>query len=324
MRVGILGCGAYGMALSNILIDNDCEVMMWTKFSDEKELLTRERTNEKVLSGFKLSPKINITTSLKKIVDFSSLIIIAIPTAFVEDVVKEIKDYAVNQHILIASKGIQQESGKFLHEVINTYINTNQIAILSGPTFAHDVIKKSQMGLSIATQNHTTFEIVKKAFANDYVKIRYTDDMIGVEICGAVKNIIAIATGILNGLKVTASTQAMFITEAIHDIEDILTLLGANKKTILSYSGIGDLLLTCTSEKSRNFCYGKLLGENSSKEAIEDYTKNNTVEGLYSIKSIRDLLFKNNLDVPTISIIYDITSKKKKPKELLIYLMKKD
>lgn len=323
MRVGILGCGAYGMALSSILIDNNCEVMMWTKFSDEKDLLTRERKNEKVLPGFKLSQKINITTSLKKIIDFSSLIIIVIPTAFVEDVVKEIKAYVVNQHILIASKGIQQESGKFLHEVINTYINTNQIAILSGPTFAHDVIQKSQMGLSIATQNHTTFEIVKRAFANDYVKIRYTDDIIGVEICGTVKNIIAIATGILNGLKVTASTQAMFMTESIHDIEDILTLLGANKKTILSYSGIGDLLLTCTSEKSRNFCYGKLLGENSSKEIIENYTRNNTVEGLYSIKSIHDLLLKNNLYVPTISIIYDITSGKKRPKELLSYLMKK-
>lgn len=324
MRVGILGCGAYGMALSSILIDNNCEVMMWTKFSDEKDLLTRERKNEKVLPGFKLSSKISITTNLKKIADFSSLIIIVIPTAFVEDVVKEIKDYVVNQHLLIASKGIQQGSGKFLHEIINLYINTKQIAILSGPTFAHDVIQKAQMGLSIATHNHTTFEIVKRTFANDYIKIRYTDDIIGVEICGAVKNIIAIATGILNGLKVTASTQAMFITEAIHDIEDILTLLGANKKTILSYSGIGDLLLTCTSEKSRNFCYGKLLGENSSKETIENYARNNTVEGLYSIKSIHDLLFKNNLCVPTISIMYDITSGKKKPKELLSHLMKKD
>lgn len=324
MKVGILGCGAYGMALSSILIDNNCNVMMWTKFMEEKKQLETTRKNERVLPGFELSSKINITTDMEKIINFSELLIIVIPTGFVEETVKEMKNYVTNQHILIASKGIQQKTGKFLHQIVGECINTDKIAILSGPTFAYDVIQKSPMGLSIATENLKTFEIVKKAFSNRYVKVRYTSDVIGVEICGTIKNIIAIATGMLSGINTTSSTQAMFLTEVIHDIEDILRLFKADKKTVLSYSGIGDLLLTCTSEKSRNFCYGKLLGEGNSKEAVAEYTKNNTVEGLYSLKSVHELLEKNNMNAPIISIIYDIVFCNKSAKELLPFLIAKE
>lgn len=324
MKVGIIGCGAYGMALSSILIDNECDVMMWTKFVSEKEQLETTRKNEKVLPGFELNNKIKITTNIETIIDFSELLIIAIPTGFVEETVERMKDYVTNQRILIASKGIQQKTGKFLHQIVGKYISVDKIAILSGPTFAHDVIQKSPMGLSIATTDVNTFKIVKEAFSNKYTKVRYTSDVIGVEICGTVKNIIAIATGMLSGINTTASTQAMFLTEVIHDIEDILALFNADKKTILSYSGIGDLILTCASEKSRNFCYGKLIGEGKTPEAIAEYTKNNTVEGLYSLKSVHELLEKNNMNAPIISIIYDIVFGAKSVEELLPFLITKE
>lgn len=324
MKVGILGCGAYGMALSSILIDNECDVMMWTKFVSEKEQLETTRKNDKVLPGFELNNKIKITTNIETIIDFSELLIIAIPTGFVEETVERMKDYITNQRILIASKGIQQKTGKFLHQIVGKYINADKIAILSGPTFAHDVIQKSPMGLSIATTDINTFKIIKEAFSNKYTKVRYTSDVIGVEICGTVKNIIAIATGMLSGINTTASTQAMFLTEVIHDIEDILALFNADKKTVLSYSGIGDLLLTCTSEKSRNFCYGKLIGEGKTPETIAEYTKNNTVEGLYSLKSVHELLEKNNMNAPIISIIYDIVFGAKSVEELLSFLIMKE
>lgn len=324
MKVGILGCGAYGMALSSILIDNECDVMMWTKFVSEKEQLETTRKNEKVLPGFELNNKIKMTTNIETIIDFSELLIIAIPTGFVEETVERMKDYITNQCILIASKGIQQKTGKFLHQIVGKYISADKIAILSGPTFAHDVIQKSPMGLSIATTDVNTFKIVKEAFSNKYTKVRYTSDVIGVEICGTVKNIIAIATGMLSGINTTASTQAMFLTEVIHDIEEILALFNADKKTVLSYSGIGDLLLTCTSEKSRNFCYGKLIGEGKTPETIAEYTKNNTVEGLYSLKSVHELLEKNNMNAPIISIIYDIVFGTKSVEELLPFLITKE
>lgn len=324
MKIGILGCGAYGMALSSILTDNNYEIMMWTKFEEEKTQLETTRQNEKLLPGFRLPNNIPITTDIEKIINFSKLLIIVIPTGFVEDLVQQMKNYVTNQHILIASKGIQQKTGRFLHQVVNSHINTNKIAVLSGPTFAYDVIKKAPMGLSIATENIETFKVVANAFSNNYVKVRHTSDIIGVEICGTVKNIIAIATGMLAGINVTSSTQAMFLTEAIHDIEDILRLFNADKKTVLSYSGIGDLLLTCTSEKSRNFCYGKLLGQGSSPEALALYVKNNTVEGLYSLQSVHELLEKNNMDAPIIAIIYDIISGKKSVEELLTFLITKE
>ena len=159
---------------------------------------------------------------------------------------------------------------------------------------------------------------------NYYVKLRPTDDIVGTELCGAIKNVIAIASGMITGMGYPDSTSAMLITESLHDIKNLINALGGNKMTILSFAGFEDLLLTCTSIKSRNYTLGKLIGEGKSAKDIEDYINNNTIEGLYTLKSIRKLLNNKNIEMPIIDLIYDIIINKKEPSNLAKFLIEKE
>lgn len=278
MKVTILGTGAYGLALSKILVENKNDVVMWTAFPEEKEQLLNDRSSLK-LKGFELDKETVITTDLEASIRNSKLIVIAIPTAFVTDVCKKLKKYIKsNQHICIASKGIEQGTCLFIHDMIKKQIKTKNIGAISGPSFAIDLVKKVPVGLSVASKNKKTLKLIEEAFVNDHFKLYPTNDIIGIEVCGAIKNIIAIASGMISGMGYPISTQALFITESLHDIKALIHALGGSKKTILSFAGFGDILLTCTSEKSRNYCFGKLIGSNSSKEELEEYKSSTTVE----------------------------------------------
>ena len=160
--------------------------------------------------------------------------------------------------------------------------------------------------------------------ANDYVKLRHTRDIIGTEICGSIKNVIAIASGMLDGMGYPISTSTMFITESLHDIKALIKALGGNKKTILSFAGFGDILLTCTSTKSRNYTLGKLIGEGKSKEKINNYIENTTIEGLYTLHSIKKLLRNKKIKMPIINLIYDIIVNEKEPSNLTKFLIEKE
>ena len=324
MKIGLFGCGAYGMALSSILIANDHEVEMWTKFQEEKERLETTRKNEKLLPGYTLSDKIKITTSVKDCIKDKDLLIIAIPAAFIDSLALEMQPYIKDNHILIATKGIEQGTGLFINEILEKYLDTKNIAAISGPTFAVDLITKMPAGLSVASKNDETIELAIKALQNKYIKLRPTHDIIGVETCGAIKNVIALSSGMLAGLGANDSSTAMLLTEAIHDMKEIIDAFNGDKKTVLSFAGFGDLLLTCTSTKSRNYSFGKLLGEKRPKAEIEEYLKNTTVEGFYTLESIYKLLKDKKVSIPIIDLIYDIEIKKKNPEELLTFLVEKN
>ena len=324
MKIGLLGCGAYGMALSSILIENECDVTMWTKFEAEKDNLEKNRRNEKLIPNFEISEKIKLTTNIADCVQDKELLIVAIPAAFIDSLAIEMKPYIKDNHILIATKGIEQETGLFINQIIEKHLDTENIAVISGPSFAIDLVSKMPVGLSLASKKDTTISIVKKALQNKYVKLRETDDIIGVEICGSIKNVIALSSGMLEGLGANDSTKAMLLTEAMHDMEKILDAFSANKRTVLSFSGIGDLLLTCTSTKSRNFTFGKIIGENKGKEKIKEYLANTTVEGYYTLESIYDLLKDKSISIPVIDLIYDIVVNGENPEKLLTFLVEKE
>ena len=324
MKVGLFGCGAYGMALSSILVENNCEITMWTKFQEEKEQLEITRKNEKLIPNFKISDKITLTTNVETCTENKDLLIIAIPAAFVENLTYQMQPYVNGNHIIIATKGIEQESGLFINQIIEKNLNTRNIGVISGPSFAVDLVSKMPIGLSLASKKKTTRELAKQALQNKYVKLRETTDVIGVEICGAIKNVIALSAGMLSGLKANDSTKAMLITEAIHDMEEILTAFGAKKRTVNSYAGIGDLLLTCTSEKSRNYCFGEMLGEKRSLQEIKKYLETTTVEGFYTLESIYKLLKHKKVSIPIINLIYDIAVEGLNPETLLTFLVEKD
>lgn len=321
MKVTILGTGAYGLALASILIENKNDVVMWTTFEQEKKELLETKKSPK-LNGYILDDNISITTNLEEAIDGSKLIVLAIPTAFITDVCKNLKNYIKSgQHICIASKGIEQGTCLFIHDMVAKQIKTKNIGAISGPSFAIDLVKKVPVGLSVASKNKKTRELIREAFVNDHFKLYPTTDIIGIEVCGSVKNIIAIASGMIDGLGYPISTQALLITQSLHDIKALIHALGGNKKTVLSFAGFGDILLTCTSEKSRNYCFGKLIGSGASKEEIEKYKNTITVEGLYTLKSIHKLIKNKKIKIPTINIIYDIVFKAKKIDKLIEYLM---
>lgn len=324
MKIGLFGCGAYGMALSSILTTNNCDVTMWTKFADEKTNLEQKHGNDSLIPHFKISNEIKITTSVEETIKDKDLLILAIPAAFIDDLCKSMSPLINNNHILIATKGIEQETGLFISEIVEKNLNTKNIAVISGPTFAIDLITQMPAGLTLATTNEETEKLVKNALQNNYIKLRTTQDIIGTEICGSIKNVIALAAGMLEGLNANDSTKAMLITEALHDMETILDAFSCEKRTVLSFAGIGDLLLTCTSTKSRNYTFGKLLGQKATQTEIESYLKKTTVEGYYTVVSIYKLLKDKKVSIPIIDLIYDIAVKGNTPEKLLSFLIEKE
>lgn len=324
MKIAVLGTGAYGIALASVLDHNKNEVTMWSKFSTEIDELNKKRTSPK-LQDYTIPVDISFTTNMKEAIQGKELIVIAVPAAFVDDVAKELTSILKpHQHLCIASKGIENDTYLFVDDVIKKYINTNKLAVISGPSFAIDIVKKIPIGLSLGTENSDTASIIIQAFQNEYFKFRVTEDIKGIEICGSIKNVIAIAAGMLDGMQLPESTKAMFITESLHDIKELIYKLGGDKKTILSFAGFGDLLLTCTSPKSRNFSFGQLIGKKIPKDEIEDYKCSTTIEGLYTLKSIYQLTKDKNVDMPIIDLIFDIVENGKDPETLKQFLIEKD
>ncbi len=322
MKICILGAGAYGSALATVLNENNNDVVLWTKFEEEAHEITKTRVCPK-LPNIKLDEKIKITSSLREACSNASFVILAIPTAFTRDVLIQAKDCIGNIPLCIASKGIEQTSCKFVSDIAEEILNGNKIAAISGPSFAIDVVNKVPVGLSLACTDQETTDTIYKAFCNDHFKLRPCTDVIGTEICGAIKNVIAIAAGILDGMNMPESTSAMFITESIHDIKELIKALGGDGNTILSFAGFGDLLLTATSPKSRNYSFGHLIGKGASKEEIDNYIKNTTIEGLYTLKSIHKLIQDKNISMPIIDLIDAIIYGDKEPHDLVKFLIEK-
>lgn len=323
MKIAILGTGAYGMALASIFDYNKCNVMMWTNSEEEMNLLLRNRKSDKI--DYDIPDNITISTNMNSVVDGASIIVMAVPAKFIGNVSVELKKYYnTKQVICIASKGIEQNTCLFLYDVVRNNIKTNNIAVISGGTFAVDMVKKVPVGLSLACKSNFARDLIIKCMQNDYVKLRPTKDIIGTEICGSIKNVIAIASGMIDGMGYPESTSCMFVTESLHDIKELIKALGGDPKTILSFAGFGDLLLTCTSEKSRNYTLGRIIGENRPREEIDKYIESTTIEGLYTLKSIKKLLRNKKIKMPIINLIYDIIVDKKEPEALVKFLIEKE
>ena len=322
MKVAILGCGAYGLALASVLVKNKVDVSMWSYSNEEKEILTKSRKSNK-LENYKIPECINFSTDMNEVVKDCNLIVIAVPTFSFESTVIKLKECIdKRQPVLIATKGIQQDTCLFLHDVFKKHCK-NKIAVISGPSFAVDIVKEVPIGLSLATKHNSVDLLVRKCFENELTKFRRTNDIIGVEVCGSIKNVMAIASGMLEGMNASPSTKALFLTESMNDIKELLFALGGKKKTILSFAGFGDILMTSTSPSSRNFSFGRLIGEGKSKQVINNYLKETTVEGMYTLQSIHKLVRKRNVKMPIINLIYDIINGKKEKEEILKFLIRK-
>lgn len=307
MNVTVLGCGVFGMAIANSLLNNNTNVFVWNKFQNEIDDIKDK------------FPTIKFTTDIKSSIKDTDMIVVAIPVNFIESTLLELKPYYKNEDVLIVSKGIDTKNNKFAYEIVESVLGIKNIGVIFGGSFAVDMMDKKVLGLTLGTNSDTIKDKVSKCLESNYIKIQYSNDIVGVSVCGSIKNVMAIGVGILDGAKYPESTRFLFLTKAIYEINTLIKELNGNKDTIMSYAGIDDIMMTCTSSKSRNYTLGKLIGEDR-KEEINNYKKTTTIEGLGTSKSIYNLLLSKNINLPIISIIYDILYDNKDYNSLIQYL----
>ena len=323
-KIAIIGTGVYGIAMAQNLLQNvDNSISMWTESEDSLNRLESTRDNFEPLDGMNILPQIKFSTSFEEVLKDADIVFIMCAAKFVSSVCEGMKPYITDDmHFVIGSKGIEQGSCRFIHEVFLNCINTENLAVISGPSFAIDIARLEPIGLSVGCNNIETINLLKEIYKDTTIKLRETDDIVGIELCGAIKNVIAIASGILDGLGYSESTRSFLITESLHDIKELINSLGGNKNTILSFAGVGDLLLTATSIKSRNYSYGILLGKKEFDSA-KKYLEETTVEGYYTLKSIYNLLQQRSVEMPVIDLIYNIIMNDEDPLLLREFLLNK-
>jgi len=319
-NIAIIGTGAYGLSLALSLVKKNKNVKMW---SEKADLINKNRKNSGILPNVEIPDCIEISSNYEYILNNVDIVIIAVAAKYVDSVTKELNKYDIkDKYFCIVSKGIEQNTCDFVSEVFKRNIKSKKLAIISGPSFAIDIANNEPIGLSIASKNKQTLDIIKKTVESDTIKLRPSTDLIGIELCGSIKNVIAIASGILEGLGYSESTRSFLITESLHDIKSLIYGLGGNKKTILSFAGVGDLLLTATSTKSRNYSFGLLVGKKDVSE-VKKYLETTTVEGYYTLKSIYTLIKRKKIKMPIIDLIYKIVIKDENPEKLAEFLIKK-
>lgn len=307
MKISVIGLGVYSLAISKMLAKKDeNEIVIWTENNEKYE---EYKKTKKVASVFdtKLPKNIKISASMEDTLENTNLIYIITASKYVDIVTKQMKPYYNPKiPVCIASKGIEESREELLSNIVKSALKTNNIAVISGPTFAVDILNNEPVALALASKTKKAKEYVLNTLANDTLKLRPSKDMIGIQMCGSIKNVIAIASGILSGLGYSNSTQSFLINESLHDIKDIIKIFGGNPKTILSFAGVGDLMLTCTSTKSRNFSFGVIVGSTKDQNKINEYLATHTVEGYNTLEIVYKMLQKKGIEIELITTIYDI------------------
>lgn len=305
MKISVLGLGAYGIALAKTFLNNDNKVSLWSKFEDEVESVLLKRENKRLLPGVKIPKDINITSNLSECMEKSKIIVIALPAFAVRDVSKLIREHLTDEQVIcIATKGIEKDTNKFMSEVVYEETKAKNICVLSGPSFAKELANKCETAMVVASTSDMAAISLKVSLENDYVFVNTTKDVIGVQICSAVKNVFAILMGIVDGMELSESTRAAILTCILNDFRLVIEMLSGKPQTIFTYAGIGDFLLTCTSETSRNFKLGKIIGKgNSFKKALEILDVQ-TVEGAYTLKALDSMLSEKEIYVKSVKLLY--------------------
>lgn len=317
MKVSILGMGAFGIALTKIL-NKDIKISMWTNFEDELKSVELKRENPIVLPEVKIDKNVELTTNLEKCVKNSNIIFIAVPAIAVREVASKLQEYIDKEQIIcILTKGIEKSTNMFMVDVIKECIDTDNICVFAGPSFAIEVANRATIGMVIASEKEECRNRVLQVINQENACITQTSDVLGVEICSAVKNVFAIICAMLDGMNEADSTRAAVITNLINDFRLIMGILGGKETTIYSYAGIGDLLLTCTSPKSRNYTFGKFLGQGMNTTEALNNMQVKTVEGLYTLDAIFSVLKQKKVVINSINLLYDVVYNGKKVDNLL-------
>jgi len=322
-----MGAGSWGTTLANLLAKKGFKVTLWVYEDDLIPSIADKRENPLYLPGIELSEKITPTNSLKEACQHKDLLISVSPSQVVRQVIQKTYPYlSLHVKLVSATKGIENNTlftmSKVLREVLRLK-DGKRLAILSGPSFALEVIKEIPTAVTIASENQELARELQHIFSTPYLRVYTNPDVIGVELGGALKNVIAIAAGISDGLGFGYNTRAALITRGLAEISRLALKMGANPLTLSGLAGLGDLILTCTGELSRNRSVGIKLGKGIGLTYIlEDMRM--VAEGIKTTKSAYDLSKKMKVEMPITEQVYYILYQNKNPKEAVTELMGRD
>ncbi len=326
MKIGVFGAGSWGTALAMVLADKDHEVKIWSIIPDQLKEINKKRTNNSYLKNITIPERITAVSTLEETIEGADYIIMSVPSSAVREVSRNLKPLIKDNAILVnTAKGIEPGSLKRLSEVIIEEIPgiEGRLVVLSGPSHAEEVAVKMPTAVVVASANNEAAEKVQDLFMNEYFRIYINSDVIGVEIGAALKNVIALATGISDGLGFGDNTKAAIITRGMAEIVRMGMAMGAQPLTFAGLSGIGDLVVTATSMHSRNRRAGIAIGKG---EKIEDIKQKMgmVIEGARTAEAIIELNKKYNVDTPITNHVYKIIYENEDPLETVYELMKRD
>lgn len=329
-KVAVLGAGSWGSVLANLLVDNGHEVELWSRDQDQVDRLNKDHVNPAYMKDFTYSSKLHATTNMKAAVKGADVILIVIPTKGIRQVAHKLNgvlaDLDQRSLIVHATKGLEQNTYKRPSEMIKEEIDPKyrrDIVVLSGPSHAESVAIKDMTAVTAACANLADAEKVQKLFSNSYFRVYTNDDVIGAEFGAALKNIIAIGAGALQGLGYHDNARAALITRGLAEIRRLGVAFGANPMTFIGLSGVGDLVVTATSKNSRNWRAGYQLGQG---QKLDDVINNMgmVIEGVYTTKAAYELSKKRQVRMPITDALYRVLYEGEDIKTAISQLMNRD
>ncbi|MCR5734679.1 MAG: NAD(P)H-dependent glycerol-3-phosphate dehydrogenase [Lachnospiraceae bacterium] len=323
-KIAVIGAGSWGTALSIVLSDNGHEVCVWSIVDEEIEMLNREREHKDKLPGVKLPEDIVFTTNLRLACDEKDMIVLAVPSPYTRSTSHMMADKVKKDQLIVSvAKGIEEGTLDTLSQIIKEEIPFANVAVMSGPSHAEEVSRRIPTTCVVGAKDKETAEYIQDIFMNSNFRVYTSPDVLGIELGGALKNVVALAAGVADGLGYGDNTKAALITRGITEIARLGVTMGGNIKTFAGLTGIGDLIVTCASMHSRNRRAGILIGQGKSmKEAMDEVKM--VVEGVYSAKAALELGKKYNVSLPIIEQVNEVLFDGKSAAEAVKDLMERD
>jgi glycerol-3-phosphate dehydrogenase (NAD(P)+) len=322
-NISILGAGSMGCALAKHLSEDGRKVMLWSPVIDEIEMLEKYKEHATRLPGVTLNENVSYTTEIDKAAKWGDMIVLAIPSQTTRANARAIAPHVAGKIIVTCSKGIESGTGKLLAEILEEEIDSARIVVLSGPSHAEEIARKVPTAVVAASRSIDDAQTVQDVFMNEHFRVYTNEDVIGVELGGALKNVIALCAGISDGLGFGDNTKAALMTRGMAEIERLGVAMGANPNTFYGLTGIGDLIVTCTSMHSRNRKAGILIGQGmKADKAIERVQM--TVEGYSTCTPAYELGKKLGVSMPITTEAYNVLFNGKDPGVAVMDLMGRD
>ena len=306
MRISIIGAGSWGTTLAVLLGEKGFDVKLWARREELANEIESKKENKQYLPGIKIPSNVIADNSLKNVLDASEIVIISVPSEFLRKTIMEIKPYFKNQIFVSAAKGIEQGTAKRMSQVIEEELGKAKIAVLSGPNHAEEVSAKMPTASVVASKDMKSAKIAAECLATPYFKLYCLNDIVGVEICGALKNISAIATGVVDGFGFGDNARASIITLGLMEMNNFGRHFGAKRGTIYGLAGVGDLIATCTSRHSRNRFLGEQLAKGKKIDEIKKEMHGMIAEGIPTTKAVYECSKKYSIEMPLAQQAYEV------------------